>query len=196
MSDVPAFGQKLEEIGDLWTAQEYDAALDLVDGLRQEHPANAHSHVLWASLLQLQTNRKRSLDEAEQALRQAIDLEPASPIGSIEMGYLIDLMGDDPQAATKFYAEGIVLARHLLIEGLIGGAKALLQINRVEEAFRHALEVHKLLGFEGDKAGDPDRSAPLDDGQPTDEKLWDGSRTLTSDQIERFLDGVIARRSA
>ena len=37
-------------------------------------PGNAHLHILWAGLVQLQEDPKHSLDEARQALQQAADL--------------------------------------------------------------------------------------------------------------------------
>ena len=43
-----------------------------------------------------------------------------------ELGHFLDGVDDDPRAASKAYADGVAAARRLLIEGLIGQAKALL----------------------------------------------------------------------
>jgi tetratricopeptide (TPR) repeat protein len=145
MSNLRAFKQKLAAVSRLWEEKDYDSALSEVVALLEAWPGNAHLHILWASLVQLQENPRHSLDEAKQAFQQAIDLDRSSPAGPIELGHFLDAVEDNPQAAARAYSEGVAAARHLLIEGLIGQARALLQLDRREEARRCILESLHLM---------------------------------------------------
>ena len=136
MSSLRAFRQKLSAISRLWEKEDYDTALAEVDQLRKSWPGNAHLMVIWASLVQLQEQPKHGLDEAKQALQQAVELDDSSPAAAIELGNFLDAVEDNPQAAAKMYAEGVVVARQLLLAALIGQAKVLLQLNKRKEAVR------------------------------------------------------------
>jgi len=195
MSAVRAFQQDLDEIAQLWDEEDYDAALDRVEEARKAWPGNSHLHILWASLVQLQDNPKHSLDEAEQALRQAVELNQSSPAAVIDLGYFLDRVKDDPRAAAETFAQGVDQARQLLIDGLIGRAKALLQVDQVEEAFQHALEVLNLLSCES-RTPDHSQNHDLDALLRTGENIRNGSRPPTAEQIEGFLDAVIVHQSA
>jgi hypothetical protein len=148
MSNLRGFKQKLSSVSRLWEEKEYDAALAQIESLLETWPGNAHLHILWASLVQLQENPKHSLDEVREALQQAMELDKSSPAAAIELGHFLDNVKDDPQAAAKAFAEGVATARQQLIEGLIGQAKALLQINKRDEFLRCLLEVLHLTRFE------------------------------------------------
>src|SRR5437867_114650 len=115
MSNLRGFKQKLSTVSRLWEEREYDSALAEVESLLKSWPGNPHVHVLWASLVQLQEGPKHDLDEAKQALQQAVELDKGSPAGAIELGHFLDNVEDDPNAAAKVYAEGVALARQLLI---------------------------------------------------------------------------------
>jgi len=148
MSTTRAFRQKLAAISRLWEANDYGAALTEVERLLEAWPGNEHLHILWASLVQLQDNPKHSLDDAKRALHQAIELNKSSPAGAIELGHFLDAVEDNPQAAARMYAEGVAAARRLLAEGLIGQAKALLQLDKRDDALRCLLEVLHLRQFD------------------------------------------------
>ena len=148
MTHLRAFKQKLSAVNRLWADQDYDQALAEVESLLKAWPGNGHLHILFASLVQLQEDPKHSLDEAKQALRQAIDLDKSSPAGPIELGHFLDTVEDNPQAASKSYAEGVAAARQRLIEGLMGQAKVFLQLERTEDCLQSLLEVLHLLYFE------------------------------------------------
>ncbi len=141
MSNLRGFKQKLSIVSRLWQEANYDAALAEVEAMLKTWPGNAHLHVLWASLVQLQEDAKHGLDEARQALQQAVELDRGSPAAAIELGHYLDNVEDDPQAALKAYAEGVTAARRLLIEGLIGQAKAFRQLEKREEFRRCLLEL-------------------------------------------------------
>ena len=148
MSNFRGFMQKLSIVSRLWEAADYDTALAEVESLLKTWPGNARLHILWASLVQLQEDPKHDLDEAKQALRQAVELDKESPAAAIELGYFLNNVGDDPHAASKAYADGVATARRLLIEGLIGQAKVFRQLEKREE-FLHCLsEVLQVARFE------------------------------------------------
>lgn len=148
MNNLRGFKQKLAVVSRLWDDHDYDAALAQVESVLKTWPGNAHLHVLWASLVQLQDDPKHHLAEARQALQQAVELDKGSPAAAIELGHFLDNVDDDPQAATKAYADGVAVARQLLIEGLIGQAKAYRQLDRRDDFRRCLLEVLHLARFD------------------------------------------------
>jgi tetratricopeptide (TPR) repeat protein len=148
MSNLRALKQRLSNVSRLWDEEDYDEALAEVETLLETWPGNPHLHVLKASLVQLQEEPKYGLDEAKQALQRAIELDKDSPTASIELGHFLDNVEDDPQAAVKAYAEGVAAARHLLIDGLIGQAKAYRQLEKKEDFFRCILEILYLAHFD------------------------------------------------
>ena len=148
MNNLRGFKQKLASVSRLWGEQDYDAALAEVESLLESWPGNAHLHVLWASLVQLQDVPHYTLDDAKQALQQAVELDKESPAAAIELGHFLDQVDDDPHAASKAYAEGIARARQLLIDALIGQAKASRQLDKKEEFRRCLLEILQLARCE------------------------------------------------
>jgi len=144
MSGIGSFTKGLAEVLSLKDREEYERALTRLEELRQAWPGNAQLHVLWASLVQLQEESAHSLDDAKRTLQHALDLDPKSPTAAIELGYFLDNVEDNPQAATKAFAQGIATARQLLIDGLLGQAKALLQLDKHEDALRCLVEAHTL----------------------------------------------------
>ena len=138
MSSLRGFRQRLSTVTGLWDESHYDEALNEVESMLKSWPGNPHLHVLRACLIQLQEDPKLDLDEAKQALRQAIELDKSSPEASVELGHFLDCIEDDPQAAVKAYGDGVAAARHLLIDGLIGQAKACRQLERWDD-FLHCL---------------------------------------------------------
>ncbi len=159
MSNLRGFKQKLSNVSRLWEKEDYDTALAEVESLLQIWPGNAHLHILWASLVQLQEDPKHDLNEAKKALRQAVELNKESPAAAIELGHFLDNVEDDPLAASKAYAGGVAAARRFLIEGLIGQAKALRQLEKRDEFLRCLLELLHVAQAEKDsnrtKADEP-----------------------------------------
>jgi tetratricopeptide (TPR) repeat protein len=148
MSTLRGMKQRLSTVSRLWDEKDFDKALAEVESLLETWPGNPHLHILWASLVQLQEDPKHDLDEAKQALQQAVELDKGAPAASIELGHFLDNVEDDPQAAGKAYGEGVANARHLLIEGLIGQAKAYRQLDKREEFLHCLLEVLCLARFD------------------------------------------------
>ncbi len=130
MSNLRGFRQKLALLSRLWEEKDYERALAEVEALRKTWPGNAHLLILWASLVQLQEKPKHELEEAKRALQQAVELDRGSPAAALELGAFLDNVEDDPQAAAKAYADGVATARQLLIEGLLGQAKAFRQLEK------------------------------------------------------------------
>jgi tetratricopeptide (TPR) repeat protein len=145
MSTPRALKQRLSTVARLWAREEYDKALAEVETLLETWPGNPHLHVLRASLLQLQEEPKYDLEDAKRALRQAVDLDKGSPAAWIELGHFLDNVDDDPEAAVNAYAQGVEAARQLLIDGLIGQAKAYRQLDKKEGLFRCLLGVLHLV---------------------------------------------------
>jgi tetratricopeptide (TPR) repeat protein len=198
MTHLRAFKQKLSTVNRLWEEKDYDQALAEVEGLLKVWPGNGHLHILWASLVQLQEDPEHSLDEAKKALQQAVDLDKSSPAGAIELGHFLDAVEDNPQAASKFYTQGIAVARQLLVEGLICQAKALLQLDKREDCFQSLLEVLHLLYFEpGSKWKKwEDTGKDITFESPTGHAYTIRLKGPFAEQIEELLNEVSPTRSA
>jgi tetratricopeptide (TPR) repeat protein len=161
MNSLRGFDQKLVAVSRHWDDADYDSALAEVEQLLEKWPGNGHLHILWASLVQLQEDPKHPLEEAKQALQRAIDLDRSSPAAAIELGHFLDAVDDDPRAASKAYSGGVVKARHLLIEGLIGQAKVLLQMGKKGDALECIREVLHSIRFDPKtKRGKAEESNP------------------------------------
>jgi tetratricopeptide (TPR) repeat protein len=157
MTSLRGFKQRLAIVSRHWDEGDYDRALAEVESLLRAWPGNAHLHALRASLIQLQEDPALGLDEARRALQQAVDLDRGSPAAAIELGHFLDNVEDDPQGAAKVYAEAVATARNLLIEALIGQAKAFRQLDKQEESLRCLMEVIYL------SRGEPDSKRPKTD---------------------------------
>jgi tetratricopeptide (TPR) repeat protein len=148
MTGIGSFTKGLSESLALLEGGKYDRALKRLEEVRKAWPGNATLQLLWARLVQLQDDPAHGLDDAKQAIQQAIEFDPNAPAGPIELGYFLDNVEDDPRAATKAYAQGIAAARNLLIEGLLGQTRALLQLDKREDAVRCLVEAHRLADAE------------------------------------------------
>jgi tetratricopeptide (TPR) repeat protein len=198
MSHLRAFKQKLSTVNRLWEEKDYDTALAEVEGLLKVWPGNGHLHILWASLVQLQDDPKHSLDEAKKALHKAIELDKSSHTGAIELGHFLDDVEDNPQAASKFYTEGVAVARQLLIEGLMGRAKALLQLDRRDECLQSLMEMLHVLQFDPTskrhKSGDAGTNISFE--STTGQVYTLHLKGPFAEQIKEILDEVLATRYA
>lgn len=134
MKNTRSFKQRLTKVFRHRRAEQYDLALSEVEELLKSWPGNAQLYILWASLVQLTDDPSHSLEDAKQALQRAVEFDTNSPAGPIELGYYFDNVEDNPRAASKAFSEGIRSARRLLMDGLLGQARALLQLDKREAA--------------------------------------------------------------
>ena len=148
MNGTNSFTQGLSGVMKPWENGDYDRALERLEKLREAWPGNARLLVWWAHLVQLQDEPTHDLNAAKRALQQAVELDTHAPVAAIELGHFLDNVKDDPQAATKAFAQAITAARLALIDGLLGQAKTLLQLDRREDAIRCLVEAHRLADAE------------------------------------------------
>lgn len=140
MTNARSLKQKMSKVQGLMAERQYDTALSQVDELLVRWPGNSQLHVLWATLVQLHDAPAHTLDDAKLALQAAADLDESSPTASIELGHFLDAVEDNPQAASKTFSEGIRRARRLLIDALLGQARALLELNKRDQAIACLIE--------------------------------------------------------
>ena len=148
MNHPGEFRHNLSRVTELRDAGQFDQALREVEALLRNWPGNAHLHLLRASLVQLQEEPRHELDEAKAALESAVALEGDSPAAAIELGYFLDHVEDAPAAASGAFAAAIAAARKLLIDALVGQARALQQQNRREETLLLLAEALRLSNLE------------------------------------------------
>jgi tetratricopeptide (TPR) repeat protein len=153
MRSTRSFKQKLTKVLRHWRDQQYDLALSDVEELLNSWPGNAQLYILWASLVQLQQEPSHRLEEAKQALQQAIEVDTNSPAGAIELGHYLDAVEDNPRAASKAFSEGIRSARRLLMDGLLGQARALLQLGKRADALKCLMEWLYLANIDNPSGG-------------------------------------------
>jgi hypothetical protein len=196
MSNLRAFKQKLATVSRRWQEQAYDAALAEVEALLKTWPGNAHLHILWASLVQLQEGPSHELTEVKRALQEAIELDRGSPAAAIELGHFFDNVDDDPHAAAKAYADGVASARQLLIAGLIGQAKAYRQLENRDAFLRCVLEVLYLVRFQPDaRKGRGDSGTDLLFKSSAGPVLTMELKGPYADQIQELLGDLVANSS-
>jgi hypothetical protein len=198
MNSLRGFKEKLASISRRRKEKDYDAALVEVESLLAAWPGNAHLHVIWASLVQLQEDPKYGLKEAKGALKQVVELDRGSSAAAIELGYFLDNVEDDPRAAAKAYAEGVATARRVLIDGLIGRAKALRQLAKHEEFLRCLLEILTLTRFDADwkKSKEDESGADIIVESPPDHFQVIQLKGPYAEQIQDLLGEMDTKRSA
>jgi hypothetical protein len=192
MNTPGTFKRGLKKVCAHWEKEDYGAALSGVERLKEEWPGNAYLHVLRASLVQLQEQPKHGLEEAKRALHEAVELDGPRPAASIEFGYFLDNVEDNPDAASKPLAEGVAKARRLLIEALIGQAKAFLQLGKRQDAERCLAELRNSVHFDPEtKMSKSDETAPdITFESPSGRVYMVQLRGPFADQIEELLGEV------
>jgi len=153
MTSTRSFKQKLTKVFRHWKNEQHDLALSEVEELLKSWPGNAQLHILWASLVQLQEQPSHGLDEAKEALQRAVAIDPNSPGAAIELGHYLDSVEDNPRAASKAFTEGIRSARRLLMDGLLGQARALLQLGKRADALKCLMEWLYLANIDNPSGG-------------------------------------------
>ncbi len=147
------FARKHSSLSRLLAADDHDAALKSVDSMRHEWPGNAHLDVLWARLVQLQEHPTHELSDVRAALEHAAVLENGASAAAIELGHFLDNVEDDPKQASKVFADAVAKARKLLLDGLIGQAKALRQLEKREEYLQCLKEILQVARFNHPRKG-------------------------------------------
>lgn len=157
MNNARSLKQKVSKVQGLMAESQYDTALCQVEELLARWPGNSQLHILWATLVQLHDAPAHTLDDAKRALQTAVALDESSPAAPIELGHFLDAVEDNPQAASKAFADAIRAARRLLIDALLGQARALLQLNKREEAIACLIESLYLtnLSFSANRGKSP-----------------------------------------
>jgi tetratricopeptide (TPR) repeat protein len=198
MMSTRTFEQRLAKILRQRRARQYDLALSEVEKLLAFMPGNAQLHVLRACLIQLTDKPTHSLDEAKKALQRAAALDKTSPAAAVELGYYLDNVADDPEAASKVFAEGVQTARSLLIDSLIGHARALLQLEKREDALKCLMEALYLANMDSSTARGKSAAAAPDVllRDPTGSVLAIQLKGPFAMKIEDLLQELFPKRSA
>jgi tetratricopeptide (TPR) repeat protein len=135
MKSLTAFKRGVAKVRRDWQEGHYEAALREVDRLLKEWPDNPRLLVMWADLIQLQdATNGPSLGEAKSAYQRAAELEGDGSPALVELGHFLYSLDDDAKSANKIFDKAITAYRRLLIEALLGRAKALHEMGRVSEA--------------------------------------------------------------
>lgn len=153
MTSTRSFKQRLTKVFHHWKDEQHDLALSEVEEMLKSWPGNAQLYILLASLIQLQEQPSHGLDEAKEALQRAVAIDPNSPTAAIELGHYLDSVEDNPRAASKAFTEGIRSARRLLMDGLLGQARALLQLGKRADALKCLMEWLYLANIDNPSGG-------------------------------------------
>jgi tetratricopeptide (TPR) repeat protein len=128
-----------------WRAGRFIKALREVSRLLETWPDNPHLLVLWSNLVQLQDDEPTpSLEEAQAAQERASELDEESPETWLELANFVDAINDDPATAVKHYQKAIGLSKRLLVESLLGQAKALSELGQKQEALAFLAEAYNI----------------------------------------------------
>ena len=135
MKPIATFKRRVAKARRDWQEGRVAVALAEVDRLLKEWPDNPQLLVMWADLAQLQKQKNgAALDEAKAAYQRAAALGGEFPSALVELGHFHYSLEDDAKAANKTFERAVVACRRLLIEALLGKAKALHEMERITEA--------------------------------------------------------------
>jgi predicted Zn-dependent protease len=151
------FRRKLSAVRAAERKSDYAKALAALDALIEEVPGNASLLVRRAMLIQLLEEGGPPLGEAKRTLQSALELDEKHPAALIELAQFQFAVEDDAAAATKTFQSAVGACSRLLMEALLGQAKALVETNRREEAFDCLAQVRWLQA-----SGVNGYAAPLD----------------------------------
>ena len=129
MKHTRSFDSGLAELAKLWEPGRFQKALTLVNRLLQEWPDNPLLLVKKAHLIQLQVSTEGpDLEEAQAALERAAELDEASPLPLIELGFFHFAVQDDAQTALTYFEKAEELSKKLLKECRSGKKAALREL--------------------------------------------------------------------
>jgi tetratricopeptide (TPR) repeat protein len=161
MKSLTTFKRGVAKVRRDWSDGRVDIALAEVDRLLQEWPDNPQLLVMWADLIQLQERTNGpSLEDAKAAYQRAAALEGEFPAALVELAHFTYALEDDAKTANKTFDKAIVACRRLLIEALLGKAKALHEMERTAEARACLDEAYMLRLRDPNK---PDFSSTFED---------------------------------
>jgi tetratricopeptide (TPR) repeat protein len=147
MTSSQSIKKGISKIFGHWERGDYDQALTDTEVLLKNSPASSQLHVIWASLAQLQESPGHDLQAIKSALEFAVDIDRDSPNPPIELGYFLDSVEDDPAAAAKAFSTAIARAERLLVDALMGKARALVQLEKEKEAARCMIKALQVSTF-------------------------------------------------
>lgn len=129
-----------------------DHALAELDQLMQDWPDNPPLLLLRAKLIQLGSETVPPLQEAEDCLRRATELQSDSPNAWLELAHFQLNVNDDAKTAAQSFAKAISLCEELLMDALAGKAKALAELNQREGALACLAEAYWVQSHGNGKA--------------------------------------------
>jgi tetratricopeptide (TPR) repeat protein len=158
MKSMTAFKRGVAKARRDWKQGHYDVALTEVNQLLADWPDNPQLLVMWADLVQLQQQMTGpTIEEAAAAYRRAADLEGDLPGALVELGHFLYSVHDDAKSASKAFDKAIIAGRRLLIEALLGKAKAMQEMGRVADA-RACLDEAYMLRLRDRNGADDSRT--------------------------------------
>jgi predicted Zn-dependent protease len=162
MKSTASFKRGVAQAKRAWRAARYDQALAAVNRLLKDWPDNPRLLTMWGNLVQLQSEESgATLDEAQAALRRAVELDDESPAAWKELGHFLSAVEDDARGASRCFNKTISLCRIMLAEALLANAQALSELGRRDDALAYIAEAY-LLQSQNDKTNGADAAKILD----------------------------------
>jgi tetratricopeptide (TPR) repeat protein len=150
MKSTASFKRGVAQIKREWRAGHYERALSVVNRLLKDWPDNPQLLLQWGNLIQLQSEESgATLDEAQAALRRAVDLDEESPAAWKELGHFLSAVEDDAPGASRCFDKTISLCRGMLAEALLANAQSLTELERREDALACIAEAYWLQSHNG-----------------------------------------------
>jgi tetratricopeptide (TPR) repeat protein len=154
MKLTASFKRGVAQVKREWRAAHYDRALSSASRLLMEWPDNPRLLIMWGALVQLQSGEAgATLDEAQGALRRAVELDEESPAAWKELGHFLSAVEDDAGGASRCFDKTISLCKRLLAEALLANAQSLTELERREEALACIAEAYWLQSHNGKANG-------------------------------------------
>jgi len=154
MKRTASFKRGIAQVKREWRAACYDQALSALNRLLKEWPDNPRLLTMWGNLVQLQSEESGpTLDEAQAALRRAVELDDDSPGAWKELGHFLSAVEDDAGGASRCFDKTISLCKSMLAEALLANAQSLTELERPEEALACIAEAYWLQSHNGKTNG-------------------------------------------
>ena len=154
MKLITSFKRGVAQVKREWRAARYAKALSTVDRMLVDWPDNPRLLGMWGALVQLQSGEvEATLDEAQAALRRAVDLDEESPGAWKELGHFLSAVEDDAPAASRCFDKAVRLCKNILAETLLANAQSLSELGRRDEALACIAEAYWMQSHNGKANG-------------------------------------------
>lgn len=131
----------LDKVIEAMKGEEFVKALRLIEELETDGCITSSVLVAKGRCIQLMDETEYSLDDAKLAFKQAIDQDPSSLDGLIELANFYYAVEGEPEKALEYFDIAFQKSRSYLMDAIVGHAKCVAEISSNDDAVQYLSSV-------------------------------------------------------